>query len=172
MYSNIDAKPTIVYDPDIVSKIKEMIEAGFEKLKSFVKSKNNSKFDIYQELRTKLESIANRLRNVKLFRNEFIYFRSIKRKILYILNRNCENRFFGYCDFALELLKFFMEIWDAKIRLITNFSQEELEIYKNQKDLSKRRCHDYRREFYCNIFEANDEFSQDEIYKIHESLRE
>lgn len=172
MYDNMTTNIAIEYDPDIVLKIKEMIEAGLNNLKSFVKSKNNSKFDIYQELRIELESITNRLRNIEIFKNEFIYFRFIKRKILYIINKNCENNSFGYCDFALELLKFFMEIWDAKIRLITNFSQEELEIYKNQKKLSKKTCHEYRREFYCNIYETSDEFTQSEIYEIHESLRE
>ena len=34
---------------------------------------------------------------------------------------------FGHCEFAIELFDFFIEIWDAKIRLIENFSKKEFE---------------------------------------------
>lgn len=38
MYTTINYNPPIEFDEDIISKIKEMIEKGLNKLKSFVKS--------------------------------------------------------------------------------------------------------------------------------------
>ena len=46
---NTDEHISIVYDTEIISKIKKMIKEGLDKLKSFVKVKNESKFQIYHE---------------------------------------------------------------------------------------------------------------------------
>lgn len=51
------------------------------------------------------------------------------------------------------------------------FSQKELILYEAQQNSFKKRYHEYRREFYKNIYKPNGEFSEDEIYKIHKSLR-
>ena len=50
MYTTINYNPPIEFDEDIISKIKEMIEKGLNKLKSFVKSKTNSNLNFYNEL--------------------------------------------------------------------------------------------------------------------------
>lgn len=168
---NINKDYSIVYDPEILTKIKEMIKEGFEKIKSFV-NKKSSKFKVYYELREKFNMIANKLRDCEYFINEFAYFRFIKRKILHILYQNCEDESYGHCDFALELLDFFMEIWDARIKFNKEFSKEELNQYKAQQNSFKKRCHKYRREFYCDIYKPDGEFSEIEIYEIHESLRD
>lgn len=168
---NITENISVVYDPEIILKIKEMIKEGFEKLKSFVNIKS-SKFDAYYELEEKFNNIANILRDIESLNDEFEYFLFIKRKILHIVYQNCEDENYGHCDYALELFDFFMEIWDARIKLNREFIQEELELYKEQQISFKKRCHEYRREFYCNIYKSNGEFSEEEMYKIHESLRD
>lgn len=164
--------PTIDCDPEILEKIKEMINDGLDKLKTFVKSKINSKFKIYYELEEKLNKIADKLRNLKSFSNEFGYYRFIKGKILHIVHENCKDNSFGHCDFAIELLDFFIDVWSAKIRLNSNFSNEELEIYEKEQIGFKKRHHEYRRKFYCDIYVPSGEFSEEEMYNIHKSLRE
>ena len=163
---------TIDNDPEILAKIKELIKEGFDKLKSFVKTKKDSKFQFYYELDEKLNNIANNMRGLKSFSNEFAYYRFIKGKILYIVYQNCKNNSYGYCDFALELFDFFIEVWNAKIRLNNNYSKKELEIYKKRQMDFKNKHHKYRRKFYCEIYTESGEFSEEEMYDIHSNLRE
>lgn len=172
MYNNINNNIAIEYDPEIISKIKEIIKEGFEKLKSFVKSKNKSSFDIYFELDEKFNDIALRLEKFEFLNEELDYFLSISDKILYIIHSNCINPTFGHCDFALELFNLFKEIWDKKIRLITNYSHLELERYNEFKNSFKIKYGKYRHKFYLEIHKSTGEFSEKEIYKLHESLRE
>lgn len=72
------------------------------------------------------------MRDIESLNDEFEYFLFIKRKILHIVYQNCEDENYGHCDYALELFDFFMEIWDARIKLNREFIQEELELYKEQ----------------------------------------
>ena len=168
---NIDKNISIVYEPEILNKIKEMIQEGFDKLKSFFSVKS-SKFKVYNELKEKFNEIADKLRDNETFNNEFEYFLFIKRKILHIIYQNCENEKYGHYDFALELFDFFIEIWNARIKLNNRFCQKELTLYKAQQISFKKRCHKYRREFYRDIYIPDGEFSEKEIYYIHESLRD
>lgn len=69
MYSNMSKNLTIDYDPNIISKIKEMIKESFEKLKSFV-NVTSSKFDAYYELEEKFNDIANKLEGYEFFNDE------------------------------------------------------------------------------------------------------
>ena len=48
MYDNMTKNQTIDYDSNFISKIKEMINEGFDKLNSFIKIKS-SKFKAYNE---------------------------------------------------------------------------------------------------------------------------
>lgn len=171
MNNNISNNYAIDYDPDILVKIKKMIKEGFEKLKSFVKSRKESKFQIYYELEEKFNDISNILRNKKIFENEFKFHLLIKSEILYIVYRNCENPSFDHCNFALELFDFFIEIWDAKNNLFENFSELELKTYEKLQNTFKERYHKYRREFYCNIYEYSDDFNEKEMYEFAKSLR-
>ena len=157
----------IVCDAEIISKIKEMIIEGLDKLKTFVKVKQ-PKFDIYHELEEKFNSIALKLEKYELFNEELDYFLTITDKILYIIRKNCEDSTFGYCDFALELFDFFMKLWDSKTRLIKNFSHTSLEHYKE----TKRRLQEYRKKFYLEIHESTGEFDEKEIYRMQERLME
>lgn len=169
---NITVNNAFDYNPEILEKIKEMIREGFDKLKSFVKSKLDSRFKKYHELEEKLNNIASKMRNLKSFDSEFAYYRFIKGKILHILYENCKNDSFGHCDFAIELFDFFIDVWNAKIRLNGNYSKGELEIYEKRQIEFKKRYHGYRRKFYCDIYEPSGEFSEEEMYEIHKSLRE
>lgn len=168
---NINKNISIVYDTETLNTIKIMIKEGFDKLNSFFSVKS-SKFKVYFELKEKFNEIADKLRNIKSFSNEFAYFRFIKRKILHIIYQNCEDKNYGHYDFALELFDFFMEIWDARIKLNKEFSQKELELYETRQISFKRRCHKYRREFYLNIYHPDGEYNEKEIYNIHKTLME
>ena len=168
MNMNIQKDYTIDYDPEILSKIKELIKEGFEKLKSFVKSQK--RFKVYHELEEKFNNIANNLRHVKSFSKEFTYYRFVKGKILHIVYKNCENASYGHCDFALELFNFFIDVWKAKIRLYENYSKEELALYEKKQENFKKRKQMYRRKFYCDIYEFSGEFDEDKMYNIHASL--
>lgn len=162
---------TIEYDPNIISKIKEILKEGFEKLKSFVKHEK-SDFNLYYELDGKFNEIALKLEKYEFLNDQLDYFLSISDKILYIIHQNCEDSNFGHCDFALELFDFFIEIWNAKIELVNNFSEKELEKYEEFKNSFKSRYGSYRHEFYLEVYKSENEFSEDEMYEIHQSLRE
>lgn len=162
---------TIEYDPNIISNIKEMIKEGLERLKNFINQDKNG-FEIYHELDKKFNEIALKLEKYEYLNDQLDYFISISDKILYIIHQNCKDSSFGHCDFALELFDLFMEIWNAKIKLINNFSKNELEKYEESENSFKIRYGNYRHEFYLKIYKSNNEFSEDEMYQIHESLRE
>lgn len=162
---------TIEYDPNIISKIKEIIKESFERLKNFIKYEK-SDFKIYYELDEKFNEIALRLEKYEFFNDQLDYFLSISDKILYIIYQNCKDSSFGHCNFTLELFDFFMELWNAKIKLINNFSKKELETYEEFKNSFKLRYGTYRHEFYLKIYKSEKEFSENELYQIHESLRE
>ena len=168
---NVNKSIPIVYDQEILNKIKEMIKEGFDKLNSFFSVKS-SKFKVYDEIKEKFNEIADKLRDNDSFSNEFAYFRFIKRKILHIIYQNCENENYGHYDFALKLFDFFVEVWNARIKLNKEFSQKELILYEARQNSFKKRCHNFRREFYKNIYKSDGEFSEEEIYNIHESLRD
>lgn len=167
MYNNMNPNITIEYDKSIMAKIKEMIDEGLQKLKKFIKSKTSSKYNVYYELEGEFKKIGNNLRNNNYFSVEFKYFLFIQDKILYIVHKNCEEDNFGYCDFALVLFDFFIDVWDAKIQ----FYNEDMVKYDFLQMDFKKRYHEYRRKFYQEIFEPSDDFSEDEMYAIHESLR-
>ena len=77
----------IEYDPEIISKIKEMIKEGLKKLKTIVKVKQ-SKFEKYYELEEKSNAIALKLEKCEFFNEELDYFLMIAEKILYIIHKN------------------------------------------------------------------------------------
>ena len=170
MYDNMTKNQTIDYDSNFISKIKEMINEGFDKLNSFIKIKS-SKFKAYNELEEKFNDIANNLEKYDYFNDELTYFLLISDEILYIIYQNCENTSFGHCDFALELFNFFIEIWNEKIRLTKNYSSKELKKNNIIKLNFKNRYHEYRREFYWNIYEYSDDFDEDEMYEFAKSLK-
>ena len=94
---NINKNISIVYDPEIITKIKEMIKESFEKLKNFINMKS-SKFNAYYELEKKFNNIANNLDKYEIFDDESTYFLLISDEILYIIYQNCKNTSFGHCD--------------------------------------------------------------------------
>jgi hypothetical protein len=169
MNTNITQNISIVCDSETLLKIKEMIHEGFEKLKSFVKVKQ-SEFKIYYELEEKFDAIALKLEKLELFNYELDYFLLISDEILYIIYQNCKNNSFGHCEFALDLFDFFIEIWNAKIKLIENYTENERERHEKLKITFKKRYHQYRREFYWNIYRYSEDFDENETYKFAKSL--
>jgi hypothetical protein len=171
MYDNVNNNQTIEYDPKIISKIKEMIKEGFEKLKNIIITMKNSNYDIYYEVKRVLNKISNKLINIDSFKNEYKYLILLKNEILHIIYKNCEDSSFGHCSFALELMDFFIEIWNAKINLVENYSKAQLKKYEDLQNSFKKRYREYRHEFYTNIYELSEDYSEEELYDIHASLR-
>ena len=167
---NINQNIPIEYDPEIISKIKEIIEEGFDKLKTIVKVKE-SKFEKYYELEDKFNAIALKLEKCEFFNEELDYFLMIAEKILYIIRKNCEDASFGHCDFALELSDFFMEIWNVKLRLINDSSYFPVTEYENYQNAFKRKYYEYNKKFHMEIYRPNDDFSEEKFYRIMESMR-
>lgn len=172
MNTSINTNISIDYDSEIISKIKEMIKEGLYKLKSFVKVKKQSKFEIYYELEEKFNEIALKLEKYEFLNNELNYFLSISDKIIYIVHKNCIDASFRHCDFALHLFDIFIELLESKIRLINNYCDFELKRHEKFKIHFKDVYGEIRHEFYNEIYESNGKFSDKELYEIHESLRE
>ena len=156
---NIHKNIPIVYNPEVLDNIKEMIKEGLDKLNSFVKTKINEKniktpnFEFYNELDLKFDEISFKLKELKLC-DEFNYFLSISDYILYIVHQNSIDSAFGHCNFALELLDFFTEL------------------FKTMQKNFKERYWDYRYIFYSDIYQSSGSFTDEEMYEIHKSLRE
>jgi hypothetical protein len=172
MNITINNNRNIDYDEDIITKIKEMIEKGLRKLKSFVKSNKKSDLKFYYDIDERFNRIANTLEQFDFLSNEFDYFLSISNNILYIIFKNCTDPTFGHYDYALELFDFFKEIWDAKLKLIDNYDETSLKEYEESQEDFRDRSWKYQQEFYLNIHESSGEFTGKEIYSIHEKLRE
>lgn len=131
------------------------------------------KFNIYNELEEKFNDIAKNLEKYEFLNDELTYLLLISDEILYIIvDQNCKDSSFGHCDFALELFDFFIEIWNAKIRLIENYCEIELKKHEIFKSYFKKRYHTYRREFYWNIYEYSNDFKEKEMYEFAKSLKE
>lgn len=170
MYSNMTSNITIEYDPKMLTKIKEIIKTSINKIKS-MQIKNSSNYDIYYEIDGKFDEIVKKIQDLKSFENELKYIILLKSEILHIIYKNCEDKQFGHYDFVLELFNFLIEIWDAKINLHNNHTETELKKYEELQISFKKRYHEYRRTFYCNIYEPSGNYTEKELYKIHESLR-
>lgn len=170
MQVNMNQNITVV-DENIISKIREMIEAGWRKLKSFVKLENNSKLEFYQEIDEKFNEIALKLEQYDFLSNEFDFFLLIKSKILYIIHENCKNNQFGHCEFILDLFDFFIEIWDAKLNLINHLSDEELQKYESHQIEFKRRYFELNKYFYREIYSPDADYSEEKIYSVMEKMR-
>lgn len=108
----------------------------------------------------------------EIFNEELNYFLLIADQILYIVHQNCKDNSLGHCDFAVDSFNFFIEIWNAKIHLIENFSEKEFEKYNELSIGFKKRYYSFRREFYWNIYEYSDDFDEKETYAFAKSLRE
>lgn len=171
MHNNLNKSQTIEYDPNRISKIKKIVKECFEKLKNLVKSIKSSNYEIYYEVKKVLNRISNKLVNLESFKNEYQYLILLKSEILHIIHKNCEDSTFGHCDFALELMDFFIEIWNAKVCLVENYSEAQLKTYEELQNSFKKRYRKYRREFYSDIYELSEDCSEKEFYEIHASLR-
>lgn len=153
------------YDENIISRINEILEDGWQELKSFVKSKITSKFEIYRDLDQKFEDITKNIRNLKFFQNEFNYLLFVRSKILYIIYQNCKDTSFGHVDFALDLFDFFVEIWDAKLNFESKDQYDSLQKEFKQKQFK------FKREFYWNIYQYSDDFNENDMYEFARGLR-
>lgn len=171
MYKNMNNNITIEYDPDFISKIKEIIKEGFEKLKTLIKTKNKSDFDIYYELDENFNDIALKLEKYEILHEELDYFLLTSDKILYIVYKNCENNSFGHYKFALNLFDFFIEIWDAKLKLLTNFSTSEIEKHEKLKEEFNKKYFEFNKKFHSEIYEPEDTYREKKIYSIMKSMR-
>lgn len=166
---------TIDYDSKIIPKIKEMINEGFDKLKSLAKVESkkitkNPNFKLYEELEKKFDEISFKLKELKLC-NEYIYFLLISDYILYIVHRNSIDSNFGHCDLAIELLDFFMEIFTTNVNFYNNSLKITDEEFETLKIHFKKQYWKYRSQFYCDIYQPTGDFSEEEMYEIHKSLR-
>lgn len=167
---NINQNITIENE-NVISKIKEMIEAGWKKLNSFVKLGDNSKLKFYHEIDEKFNEIALKLEQYDFLCNEFDFFLLIKSKILYIIHENCKNNQFGHCDFVLDLFDFFIEIWNAKLNLIDSFSDEELQKYESCQIEFKRRYFQLNKYFHSEIYAPDEDYSEEKICSVMEKMR-
>ena len=86
--------------------------------------------------------------------------------ILYIVRKNSYNKDFGHCNFALELLHFFIEMFKTNI----DFYQKSTQINNFKEQECKRKYLDYRRFYYQNIYIS--EYSDEKSYKTLKNLKE
>lgn len=166
MYSSQNTIITISYDEEIISKLKEMLEEGGQKLKSFVKAKkeilhSNQNLDFYNDLKDEFKNIALKLKELNLF-EELRYFLSVSHMINYIVYKNSIDSSFGYCGFAVELLEFYLDMFQ------TNVDGHEFDVESQ----SKRKYCQYARKFYWDICNPDDDFATEEMHEFGKNLME
>ena len=101
---------------------------------------------------------------------EHNYFISLKDYILYIVHQNSIDSTFGHCNFTVELIDFFMELFKTNINFYKKNQTATDEFKRLQKDF-KEKYWDYRCIFYSYIYQSSGDFTEDEMYKIHKHLR-
>lgn len=170
MNSNIEKSITIEYDENIIRKIKEIIKKGVKKLESFVKSKTKPDLSFYTELEKEFDDITSKLEELELWM-ERKYFLSIEDKILYIVYENSYNPDFGHRNFALELLEFFKNMFKTNLTIYKTNEYDENHC-KNLQIIFKKKYHDYRRIYYQNIYEPDENYPENELYKLLKDLKE
>ena len=160
MYSTQNTIITISYDKEIISKLKEMLEENWQKLKSFVKDKNQEvNLDFYNDLKGEFKNIALKFKELKLL-GELRYLLSISHMINYIVWKNSIDSSFGYCGFAVELLEFYLDMFQ------TNLDSHEFDI----KSEYKRKYCEYARKFYCEIYNEDDDFVTEEMHEFSKNI--
>lgn len=158
------------YSEEIISKIKEMIKNGLDKLKSFVKYRKPNNLKFYNDLKENFKKISAKLQELKLC-EELKYFISISPQIEYIVYQNCLNPSFGHCSFAIELMDFYNTLIE------TNFS-----FYLNENNMSPEEFKNFQKEMKIkNISIAINSIIKSmnlvaitpkELYELHASLKE
>lgn len=171
MNSNIEKNITIEYDENIIRKIKEIIKKGVKKLESFVKSKTKPDLSFYTELEKEFDDITSKLEELELWM-ERRYFLSIEDKILYIVYENSNNPDFGHCNFALELLNFFIEIFKTNTMFYNDESEFNQKEFTDHQNYFKKRYHEYRSVFYQEIYQSSGEYGENELYEFLKELKE
>lgn len=173
---NINKNISIVYDTEIISKIKEMIKEGLDKLKSFVKTKIDEKtiqtqnFKFYYELDQKFDEISFKLKELNMC-NEYNYFLSISDYILYIVRQNSIDTNFSHCSFAFELLNFFRELFKTNLKFYISNQEFSTREFRTTQKKFKKKYWNYRYIFFSDIYQSSGDISEKEMYKIHEHLR-
>lgn len=156
-----------------ISEIEEFSNEGFDKLKSSIEKSSTAKnpnFELYDKLNQTFYEISIKLKELKLC-TEHYYFVSIKDYILYIVRQNSVDSTFGHCNFALELLDFFMELFKSNLKFYKTGIKRPDEFKRLQKKF-KERYWDYRCIFYSDIYQPSGDFTEEEMYEIHEHLRD
>ena len=180
MYDNMNSNIAIEYDENIISKLKEMIEYGWEKLKHFVKSisngnsivedKTNLNLSFFYDLKQDFNEISLKLKELGLC-EELRYFLSISHFIKYIVYKNSLDTSFGYCNFALDLLKFFSDLFKKSLEFYINPNKCSIDEFQMFKEEIKKKHWGYRREFYWDIYDNDDDFDEEKMYEFAKSLR-
>ena len=119
----------------------------------------------------KFDEISFKLKELKLC-DEFNYFLSISDYILYIVHQNSIDSTFGHCNFALELLEFFIELFKTNIEFYNSYGKVSTNEFKTVQKNFKERYWDYRYIFYSDIYQSSGSFTDEEMYEIHKSLSE
>ena len=169
MHNNITKNTTVDFDDNIIRKIKEIIEKGLHKLESFIKAKTKPNLKYYYELDQEFDEIILKLEKLELW-EERRYFLSIKRMILYIVQKNSIDRNFGHCNFAVELLNFFIDIFKTNISFYKNESETSEKEFEDFREDTKRKYREYRRIYYQNIYELTGEYCEKELYETLKRL--
>ena len=63
-----------------------------------------------------------------------------------------------------------MEIWDAKLDLLNNYSISELKKHENLKIEFNRKYFEFNKKFHVEIFESDENYDENEIYSLMKSM--
>ena len=161
---------SIIYDENIITKIKKMIEKGLNKLESIVKSKIRPNLNFYYKLECEFDEIASKLEDLKLC-EERRYFLSIADMILYIVYENSHDSHFGHCNFALEVFNFFINLFKGNIQFYVESEFDERGFITHQNNYQQK-YYEYRTLFYQGIYDSSDNYSENEVYEFLKSLKD
>lgn len=150
-----------------VTSIIEDCKLLYKKLKNSVSKKTD--FKLLTQINNSLTQISKVLfENKDIYKEEFKTFAKIKKYIIYIVGKNCENENFGHLDCVKYLLKIFLNQIDAKFELLyENIITEDYQLkIKDTSDV----LYNFRMFFNENIFIKDHQFDED-IKKLNAMMR-
>ena len=119
-----------------------------------------SNFEFLNQINASLNKISIVLfENKDIYSEEFKTFAKIKKYIIYIVGKNCENNDFGHINCVKHILEIFLVLINQKFELL--YENISLEDYERELENTSHKLYDFRMYFNDNIFDKDHHFDKD-----------
>lgn len=151
---------------DTLNSLIEDCKLLYNKLKNSIYKKSN--FEFLNQINASLNKISIVLfENKDIYSEEFKTFAKIKKYIIYIVGKNCENNDFGHINCVKHILEIFLVLINQKFELL--YENISLEDYERELENTSHKLYDFRMYFNDNIFDKDHKFDKD-IEKLNSML--